>query len=60
MNSDRRCIKCGYKKWVKDRIITDELGFFHLTWKCKRCGYVYNVVDYIKVSRIDASTITAT
>ena len=54
-----KCIKCGFNgSWNRDKITTDEFGFFYYPYKCGRCGYTYNVIDYITATKIDASLIT--
>lgn len=59
MTKKKKCIKCSERDWKRDGHFIDEIGFLHLRHKCRKCGYIYNVVDYLTSVKLDASQITS-
>lgn len=52
MKCNKKCIKCGADNWEGKT-----KGFLYI-YQCKKCGYIFDWVDYITVGKIDASQIT--
>ena len=50
---EQKCIKCGERKWQ------GKVSGFNYIYQCRKCGYVFDWLDYTTVSKLDASTITA-
>jgi len=48
----KKCVKCGTDNWRRKLI-----GFRNV-YQCKKCGYVFDWLDYIEIGKIDASVIT--
>jgi len=47
-----KCIKCKGRSWIMKR-----LGF-HIVYKCQKCGYVFDWLDYIGAGTINVNGIT--
>ena len=48
-----KCIKCGGNNWEQK-----QRGFLFLSI-CKKCGHVFNQLDYITSGKINANSIKA-
>ena len=52
MKYNKKCFKCKSDNWQK------KLMGFQYIYQCKKCGYIFDWLNYIKAGTIDASVIT--
>ena len=53
MKEKEKCIKCGANNWKQT------WKGFGVEYKCKKCGYVFDWIDYITAGEIQTKSITA-
>jgi len=52
MKQNKKCYKCGANNWER------KINEIPSVWQCKKCGYIFDWLDYIEAGHISTSTIT--